>query len=94
MSDTSPELGGDLDLNGFKIYDSSHDGNIEAPIYGYNIPIIAATLELLFASNSVAMDFGSFLSPTGGNGDPRSGIILEMGGFTSPYPNLIDFGTF
>lgn len=94
-SDTTPELGGDLDLNGFKIYDSTGDGNIEAPIYGYNVPIIAAMLELLFASNAVVMDFGTFIEPTGGDGDPRSGIDLEMGGFVYPYyPNLIDFGTF
>lgn len=94
-SDTTPALGGNLDLNGFKIIDSTFDGNIEAPIYGYNIPIIAAMLELLFASNTLTINFGTFLDPIGGNGDPGSGIDLDMGYFIAPvYPNLIDFGTF
>lgn len=95
ISDTSPELGGDLDLNGFKIYDSTGDGNIEAPIYGYNVPAIEAALALIIASGSVNINFGTFTNPTGGNGDPQSGIDLDMGFFVYPYyPNLLDFGSF
>lgn len=94
-SDTIPSLGGNLDLNGFKIFDSTHDGNIETPIYGYSIPLIASALELLIFSNNLSMNFGSFLDPTGSNGNPAGGTELDMGYFITPlYPNLIDFGIF
>lgn len=95
-SDETPSLGGNLDLNGYDIIDSTGDGDIQAPIFGYNIPIIAAMIELLVASNPFDINFGSFTDPTGGDGSPRSGIVLDMGEFVYPlYPNnQIDFGTF
>lgn len=91
-SDLTPKLGGDLDLNGHYVT----NGDILAPIYGFDVPLIAGLLELLITSNQFSVDFGSFLEPAGGDGTPTSGIDLNLGGFIYPtFPNNnIDFGTF
>jgi hypothetical protein len=89
-SDPAPKLGANLDLDGHYIT----NGDVLAPIYGYNVPIIAGMLELLISSNQFTIDFGSFNDPAGGNGSPNSGITLDFGSFIDPPNNIIDFGTF
>jgi hypothetical protein len=96
-SDTSPDLGGNLDLNGFKIIDSSLTGNIEAPIYGLNIPIINALVELIILSRNVYIDFGGFRPEEipGWAPDTPGGVTIDMGYIGGGFPvfnNKLDFG--
>ena len=96
-SDNSPSLGGNLDLNGFKIIDSTFNGSIEAPIYGLNVPIINSLIELLILSRSVDIDFGGFRpdNTPGWEADNTSGISIDLGYFGGGFPvynNKLDFG--
>jgi len=96
QSDTTPSLGGNLDLAGFNIIDTSHTGDIQASIYGINIPIVNALLELLVLSSQLTVDMGTFLEPTGFTGQSgNNGTILDLGGIEDPYSgNNLNFGTF
>lgn len=93
VADTSPELGGNLDLNGFYI---TGGDIVMTPIDGFSVPIIAGILELLLTSNQFTIDFGTFNYPAGGTEDPNSGIEVDMGGFTIHVydNNNLDFGVF
>lgn len=86
-TDLTPVLGGDLNLNGNIIY----NGDAQTTVYGYSVPLTSGLLELILAGNTYAIDFGSFLEPTGGG---NGGIDLDFGeiGFDS-FANGIDFGT-
>lgn len=96
-SDINPRLGGNLDLNGFKIIDNSLTGNIEAPIYGLNIPIMNALLELMILSSNVNIDFGGFRPDNTPGWEPTntSGVSIDMGYIGGGFPvynNKLDFG--
>lgn len=85
-SDTSPVLGGNLNLNGHYIY----GGDTQTSVYGFNVPLIAGLLELLINSNQFNIDLGTLLEPAG-----DGQIELDFGEFVYPvYPNQVDFGTF
>ena len=95
VADTSPQLGGNLDLNGHVITGIYGGGIVNTPIDGYSVSILAGILELLLSSNPFDINLGSFDNPTGGNEDPNSGIDLDMGGFIlNSYSNTLDFGVF
>lgn len=96
QSDTTPSLGGNLDLAGFNIIDTSYTGDIQASIYGINIPIVNALLELLVLSSQLTVDMGTFLEPTGATGQSgNNGTTLDLGGIENPYSgNNLNFGTF
>jgi hypothetical protein len=96
-SDTAPALGGNLDLNGFKIIDNSLTGNIEAPIYGLNIPIMNALIELMLLSRNINIDFGGFRPDNTPGWEPSnvSGTTIDMGYIGGGFPvynNKLDFG--
>lgn len=95
ISDTTPQLGGDLDLNGHIITGIYGGSIVNTPIDGFGVSIIAGMLELLLLSNQFTIDFGTFDAPAGGTDDPNSGINIDMGGFViNVYNNNLDFGVF
>lgn len=90
--DTAPLLGGDLGLNGHRIYGP---GDVQAPIYGVSVPLLESIVALLINSNSVTIDLGEFLAPSGVSPSLPSGYILDLGSFLIPAAgNHLDFGTF
>ncbi len=87
-TDLTPVLGGDLNLNNNIIY----NGDTQTTVYGYSVPLVSGLLELILAGNTYTIDFGSFLSPTGGG---NGGIDLDFGELdVDSFANGIDFGTF
>lgn len=97
VEDTSPVLGGNLNLNNHYIY----GGDIQASLFGIDPRINNTLLELLIVSNQLAIDFGSFVFPTGATGQPgNTGYMLDMNGLLlngfagTPQVPMIDFGTF
>ncbi len=89
-SDPSPSLNADLDINGKRIIDSDGTGDLQTSVYGINIPIVNALVELIIASGNVNINFGTFQQPTG-----TSVGGLDLGGFNLPYGGTnLDFGTF
>lgn len=90
--DNSPQLGGDLDLNGHNIVGI---GDIQTTVFGISVGPLNAIIELLVASNQLNMDMGTFYFPTGYEVAPPKGTLLDMGGFIVPIVNTdLDFGTF
>lgn len=90
--DTAPLLGGDLGLNGHRIYGP---GDVQASVYGVSIPLLESVVALLVSSNAVSIDLGEFLSPTGVSPSLPSGYVLDLGSFLIPAAgNHLDFGSF
>lgn len=88
VEDTSPMLGADLDLNGYRIINTEGGSGLETNVYGISVPILNSLLELMITSNQLNIDFNTFLDPV---------AYLDMGEFVGPYNfsnNNIDFGTF
>ena len=97
IEDTLPQLGGALNLNGNYVY----GGDVQTTIFGLDVRQTNSLLELLIASSSIAVDFGTFLLPTGSTGLPGdTGFTLDMNGlyidgfFGTPQVPGVDFGTF
>lgn len=100
VDDTSPELGGNLNLNNHYIY----GGDVQTTVFGIDPRANNSMIELLIASNALTVDFGSFLVPTGTSGQPGDkGFLLDMnglyngtGGFSVADTGVpdYDFGTF
>ena len=87
--DTSPTLGGDLNLNNHYIY----GGDVQTTVFGTNIPVLNSLVELLLASNQLDVNMGSFLQPAGsGVGTPETS--LDLGFFAFPINNTLEFGSF
>ena len=96
INDTSPQLGGTLDLNGFNI---AGDGDIQAPVYGYDMRLLSNVLQLVIESGSVNVDLGTFSHPTGGETSTQGsgGYLIDLGIWTfgdPPPNNQLNFGTF
>jgi hypothetical protein len=88
VNDTTPILGGNLNLNGHTV----SNGNIQANVQGYDISILASQVALMFSaftkSNSVGLniDFGSVTSPAAPS--------ISMGNISpASNTNQLDFGT-
>ena len=89
--DTTPKLGGDLDLNGFDILGI---GNIGAPytssdrdkikVNGIKILDLVALQDLMLWSQTVDIDLGTVTQPVGGDG-PYSGINVDMGAISNSF---------
>lgn len=97
IDDPAPTLGGTLNLNGNYV----HSGDIQTTVFGLDMRQTNSLLELLIASSSIMIDFGTFLLPTGSTGAPGStGIMLDMNGLLingfigTPEVPSIDFGIF
>jgi hypothetical protein len=89
-NDTDPTLSENLNLNGNYIY----GGDTQTTVYGYDVALLNALVEIMIESNNLPIDFGTFESPTGGETNFR-GYTFDMGilAFTPPA-NQINFGTF
>lgn len=94
QSDLTPTLGANLNLNNKYVY----GGDIQSTVYGYNVPVSAMVNSLLVESNSLAVDMGSFLTPTGYETDGlagKKGYLLDWGLFSdTPINDKLNFGSF
>ena len=94
QSDLTPALGANLNLNNHYVY----GGDIQSTVYGYNVPVSAMVNSLLIESNSLAVDMGSFLTPTGYETDGlagKKGYLLDWGLFSdTPINDKLNFGSF
>lgn len=95
--DPAPVLSNALNLNGNYI----HSGDVQTTVFGLDVRQTTSLLELLIASSSIAIDFGTFLLPTGSTGTPGdTGFTLDMNGLYNdgfagtPQVPGVDFGTF
>jgi hypothetical protein len=98
VEDTSPQLGGNLDLNNFNI---TGVGNIGEPytsegrdrikINGIKILDLVAVIDMMLWSNTADINLGTVLEPVGGEG-PYSGINLDLGTVLSPSHIQLNFG--
>ena len=95
-SDSNPSLSNNLNINGHRIIDTQGTGDVQTSIYGINVPILNALVELMISSSSVSINLGTFQQPAGTKGNGRDhGIDLNLGGFSLPYEgNNLDFGNF
>jgi hypothetical protein len=90
-NDTTPSLGGNLNLNNFYTY----GGDVRNTMWGLDLRIINSLLLIMLKSNTVKIDFGSFTSPVGISGAIPRGYSLDFGYITAPSgSNVVDFGTF
>jgi hypothetical protein len=87
--DTSPALGGNLNLNSHYVY----GGDIQTTVYGFDIPSMFGLYNLLVSTNQVNIDLGTFGSPSAGtidlNGSGNLNFLDSAGNQTE-----LDFGTF
>lgn len=91
-NDPSPMLGADLGLNGHTIK-AINGGGIESKIWGIDVVTLNSLVSLLLQSNSLNVDMGSFVTPSGINSDLPRGYNLDMGSIIDPNGNNnIEFG--
>jgi len=94
VEDTTPQLGGNLDLNDHDIVGIGNigDSNNNITINGVKMLDVVNILELLMFSNMFNLDFGSILLPTGGTG-PYDGFDLGSGTILNPSLIKLNFGS-
>ena len=88
VNDPSPALGANLNLGEHYIY----NGDVQTTIFGIDMRNTNALLELLITSNSVVVDFGSFLNPTNSSFNLDFNGLLLNGFMGTPAVNQLDFG--
>jgi hypothetical protein len=84
VTDTNPVLGGNLDLHGYRVFDSFGGSDLQTTVQGLDVPFIAAMLNLLISSNKLNIDLSpnlNFISTGATPGDSR-GFILDFGFIT------------
>ena len=87
-NDPTPSLSANLELNGNNIIiGSTGGGDVQTTVFGIDIRQTNALIELLIHSNSVTIDFGSFIDGTAGVPDAPN-ILLDMNGV---YPAFAGF---
>ncbi len=96
-NDLVPKLGANLNLDQYYIY----HGDVQTTVFGIDVRALSTMMELLLVSNSITLDFGSFVSGTTGIPDvPSTTYDLDMNGlllsgFTgTPAVSQLDFGSF
>ena len=87
-SDTDPHLGGELFLNGFVINGNNGTGDIQSTVYGLDIKIINALLEVAITTNAINLEFGDNSATIQNQTSPD----VDLGSFTSPAIINLDFG--
>lgn len=94
VEDTTPQLGGNLDLNDHSIVGIGNigDSNNNITINGVKMLDVVNILELLMFSNMFSLDFGTILLPTGGTG-PYDGFDLGSGTILNPSLIKLNFGS-
>lgn len=102
-NDPSPKLSADLQLNGHNItIGQVGGGDVQTTVFGIDLRTTNALIELLINSNSVTIDFGSFIDGTTGTIDApnidlnMNGVTPDFAGFsvTDPSGTNLDFGSF
>ena len=100
-TDPAPYLNADLDIQGYRIIDTLHTGDIQTTIYGISIPNLSAILGLVFAANKLSIDFGVNGNMVAtGSANPSldtKGTNLDCAGVNfadALLTNPLDFGTF
>ena len=88
LNDPTPTLGANLNLNSRYVY----GGDVQTTIFGIDMRTTNALLELLITSNSVVVDFGSFLNPTNSSFNLDFNGLLLNGFVGIPAVNQLDFG--
>jgi hypothetical protein len=100
-TDPAPYLNADLDIQGHRIIDTLHTGDIQTTVYGINVPNLSAIFGLVFAANKLSIDFsitGNMVAT--GSANPAvdtKGINLDCAGINfadALLANPLDFGTF
>jgi len=94
-SDTSPALGGNLNLEGFNIVGG---GDVRTSVWGIDIRILNATVEFLIQTGNSNIDAGTISNPTGSESGSAA-YTLDLGPFVNPLggavaSNVLDFGSF
>ena len=101
-NDPNPSLSADLELNGNNIIiGSDGGGDVQTTVFGIDVRTTNALIELLINSNSVTIDFGSFIDGTAGTIDApdtelnMNGVVPDFLGFsvTDPSGTNLDFGS-
>jgi hypothetical protein len=101
-NDPNPSLSGDLSLNGNNIIIGAvGGGDVQTTVFGIDVRTTNALIELLINSNSVTIDFGSFIDGTVGTIDApnvdlnMNGVVADFLGFSVPDPSgtNLDFGS-
>jgi hypothetical protein len=101
-NDPNPSLSADLELNGNNIIiGSTGGGDVQTTVFGIDVRTTNALIELLINSNSVTIDFGSFIDGTAGTIDApdtelnMNGVVPDFLGFsvTDPSGTNLDFGS-
>jgi hypothetical protein len=101
-NDPSPSLSADLQLNGHNIIIGAvGGGDVQTTVFGVDVRTTNALIELLINSNSVSIDFGSFVDGTVGTIDApntelnMNGVQPDFAGFsvTDPSGTNLDFGS-
>ena len=101
-NDPNPSLSADLKLNGHNIIIGEVDGgDLQTTVFGVDIRTTNALIELLINSNSVTIDFGSFIDGTvdvidAPNTDLNmNGTKPDFSGFSvdDPSGTNLDFGS-
>lgn len=101
-NDPNPSLTADLKLNGHNITIGEVDGgDVQTTVFGIDVRTTNALIELLINSNSVTIDFGSFIDGTAGTVDApntrlnMNGIKPDFAGFSvaDPAGTNLDFGS-
>jgi len=87
--DTSPILGGNLNLNNFYI----SGGDTRTSVYGYDQRISDNLLALLVRNNTFTVDLGSFSFPTGYD-TVSNGYKVDFGNGYATNNNHVNFGKF
>jgi len=89
-NDPIPTLGANMNLSSYYIY----GGDIETTVFGYDVSMLNALVQIMLESKQINVDFGTMLSPTGNDTNFR-GYTFDMGTFAYTKPaNQINFGTF
>ena len=91
VRDRAPMLSANLRLDGNNILGP---GDVQATVYGVNIPEISSLLSFLIESNQVNVDMGTIQRPTGFETSPGIGYSFDLGTLDAPASTLqINFGS-
>jgi hypothetical protein len=89
VNDPAPSLGGDLNINGYRLIDVVGTGDVQTTVYGIRVDVLDAIFSMMMQTNSFNIDMGVIL----GN---YNTIDLDMGfvssGMGPLVRNNLDFG--
>ncbi len=89
VDDTTPQLGGDLDLNDHHVY----GGDVQTTVHGYDVPAIFGMFSILINTNQINLDLGSFSFPSQGDVDLNGTGNINFSDSNNNQTGL-DFGQF